>query len=112
MQSVLQPERNMVVCPWCGTAYAAFQSNCSNCGGPLLPAEQGPQSSADEDFPIPPSAPRPISPRYVWRLTMAGGRGIAGMVLSLLGGIFALVGAGLTIGFVTAFVGLPFLCLG
>ena len=25
----------MVVCPWCGTNYAAFQSNCSKCGGPI-----------------------------------------------------------------------------
>ena len=25
----------MVTCPWCGTNYLTFQSNCNNCGGAL-----------------------------------------------------------------------------
>jgi hypothetical protein len=40
------------------------------------------------------------------------GWSIAALVFTLLGGIFGLVGAGLTLGFVTAFVGIPFMALG
>ncbi len=102
----------MIICPWCGTAYVTFQSNCRNCGGPLLAADESSHSSPNEDIPIPPSAPRPISPSYVWRLTFTSGRGIAGLVLGLLGLVFTMVGAGLTLGIITAIVGIPFLFLG
>ncbi len=102
----------MIICPWCGTTYLAFQSNCSNCGGPLLAADERSRSSSSEDLPIPPSAPRPISPRYAWRLILTSGRGIVGLVLGLLGLIFTLVGAGLTLGIITAIIGIPFLLLG
>jgi hypothetical protein len=103
----------MIVCPWCGTNYTAFQSNCTNCGGTLQPAEEttGPAVST-KSIPVPPPAPREISNHYVWRLLSTDGWSIAAFVFSLLGGIFSLVGAGLTLGIITAFVGIPFLALG
>ncbi len=35
----------MITCPWCNTSYLNFQSNCSNCGGPL-PLPQQPMASS------------------------------------------------------------------
>lgn len=102
----------MIICPWCGTPYATFQSNCGNCGGPLLAADERSQASSSEDMPMPPSAPRPISSNYAWKLIFSSGKGIAGTVLGALGVVFTLVGAALTLGLVTAFVGIPFLCVG
>ncbi|MGB8646423.1 MAG: DUF3592 domain-containing protein [Anaerolineae bacterium] len=102
----------MLTCPWCGTNYATFQSNCKNCGGPLpLPAEKVP-SESDEILPSPPLAPRPISDSYAWRLLSADGAAITGFVFLLLGLVFTLVGTGLTLGRVTAFVGIPFAIIG
>jgi hypothetical protein len=104
----------MIICPWCGTNYLAFQSNCTNCGGPIpAPKEETPSSSAPADqFTPPPPPPRPFSDKYVWRLLSADGWAIAVLVVGVLGFIFTLVGAGLTLGIVTAIVGLPFLALG
>jgi hypothetical protein len=103
----------MIVCPWCGTGYLTFQSNCKNCGGPL-PAVEAPIGLSDSTdiLSTPPSAPRPISNRYAWRLLSTDGWSIVALVFGLLGIIFSLVGAGLTIGIITAFVGIPFLLLG
>ncbi len=103
----------MFICPWCGTNYLTFQSNCKNCGGLLQAVEEtiGLSDSA-ENLPIPPSAPRPISTRYVWRVLSSDGWSIAALVFGLLGMIFSLVGAALTIGVITAFVGIPFLLVG
>jgi hypothetical protein len=69
-------------------------------------------SVSNENIPTPPPAPRSISKNYVWRLLSTDGWSIVAFVLGLLGGIFSLVGAGLTIGIITAFVGIPFLLLG
>jgi hypothetical protein len=103
----------MITCPWCGTNYPVFQSNCQNCGGPLPAFEETIGSSVSSDIlPTPPPAPRPISNRYIWRLLSSDGGTIAAFVIGLLGLIFSLVGAGLTIGIITAFVGVPFLFLG
>jgi hypothetical protein len=103
----------MIICPWCGTNYLVFQSNCKNCGGPLQAVEVTAGSSVStENIPTPPQAPRSISKSYVWRLLSTDGWAIAAFVFGLLGGIFSLVGAGLTIGIITAFVGIPFLLLG
>jgi hypothetical protein len=103
----------MIICPWCGTNYLVFQSNCKNCGGPLQAVgETIGLSVQTENLPTPPSAPRPISERYIWRLLSTDGWSIAAFVFVLLGVVFSLVGAGLTIGIITAFVGLPFLLLG
>ncbi len=109
----------MVICPWCGTTYAAFQSNCQRCGGPLTPAEQArqPREGAQEgglevDLTPPPAAPRPIADSYAWRLVTDEGWVVAAIVLASLGATFFLVGAILTIFIITAFVGIPFALLG
>ncbi len=106
----------MFVCPWCGTGYLAFRSNCQNCGGPL-PGDglDGTSAVPSDQLPIPPAAPRPISDRYLWRLLSTDGWSIAGAVLGVLGLVFSPVGAGLLLAAhaaVTAFVGIPFLVLG
>ncbi len=100
----------MVTCPWCGTSYAAFQSNCSRCGGPIQPPEV--IQAAGESPLAPPAAPRPISDSYALKLMRSDGAAIAASVFLLLGIIFAPLGFALTLGIVTAFVGLPFLLLG
>jgi hypothetical protein len=103
----------MITCPWCGTSYLTFQSNCNNCGGPLQAVDETTGAALQaEDIPLPPSAPRPISNRYIWRLLSADGWAITAFIFGLLGLIFSVVGAGLTIGIITAFVGIPFLLLG
>ncbi len=102
-----------IICPWCGTNYLAFQSNCENCGGPLQAVEETITSTIPtENLSTPPSAPRAISERYVWRLLSTDGGSIAAFVFGLLGVIFSMVGAGLTLAIITAFVGIPFLLLG
>jgi hypothetical protein len=103
----------MITCPWCGTNYRTFQPNCQNCGGPLPGTLEGiPTSDVNEDLPIPPAAPRSISNSYVWRLLLSDGMWITGLILGLIGFIFFMVGGGLTIGIITAFIGIPFLLLG
>lgn len=103
----------MITCPWCGTNYLTFQNNCANCGGPLpAPNPDNPEAVPSEEMLTPPLAPRPISTRYAWRLLSSDGWAIAAGIFVLLGIIFGLVGAGLTLGVITAFVGIPFLLLG
>ena len=111
----------MITCPWCGTNYAVFQTNCKNCGGPLPPPPQAtpPQQAAytedvyvDEPVELPPPAPRPISDSYAMRMLMSDGWAVSAFVFLLLGGIFTCVGAGLTVGVMTAFVGIPFVLMG
>ena len=100
----------MVTCPWCGTSYMVFQSNCSQCGGPIHPPEV---IEAAGGTPLaPPAAPRPISDSYAFKLMTSDGWSIAALVFLPLGIVFALVGFGLTVAIITAFVGLPFLLLG
>jgi hypothetical protein len=103
----------MIICPWCGTNYLTFQSNCDKCGGPLQLADENIVSpDSDELFQTPPLPPRQISDRYVWRLFFGDGWWITILVLGIVGFVFFQVGEGLTIGVVTAFVGIPFLLLG
>jgi hypothetical protein len=106
----------MITCPWCGTNYAAFQPNCSNCGG-LIPFSGETPAIAKPNLPeesatMPPPPPRPISNRYFWRLIAVDAWGIVGFVFALLGSIFTFVGLILTVAIVTAFVGIPFALLG
>ena len=102
----------MITCPWCGTNYMTFQPNCKNCGGSLpLPAEQSAGPSAT-GISIPPPAPRKVPRNYAWRILLTDGWGIAGLVFLLLGAVFGIVGLGLIMGIVTAFVGLPLAALG
>lgn len=66
----------------------------------------------DERVPDAPPAPRQISNRYVWKLLFSDGWGIAAFVFLILGIVFFPIGATLTLGIVTAFVGIPFSLLG
>jgi len=103
----------MVICPWCGTNYLTFQSNCKNCGGPLQAIDEiSGMADATQNLPIPPDAPRMISERYVWRLLSSDDWSIAALIFSFMGLIFSLLGVVLTLGLVTAFVGIPFLMIG
>jgi hypothetical protein len=110
----------MVICPWCGTAYTAFQSNCQRCGGPLMAADQAteqPREGVDEGEPQgnltqPPPAPRPISDSYAWRLIIGEGWVVAALIVASIGAVFFVVGAVLTIFIVTAFIGIPFALVG
>lgn len=69
-------------------------------------------SEAEPDLIMPPPAPRPIADSYVWKLMSADGMSIAGFVFALVGGIFFFVGGMLTLGIITAVVGIPFALLG
>lgn len=103
----------MVICPWCGTHYATFQSSCDKCGGPLQQADVETRSpETGENLPAPPLPPRSISDRYIWRLLLSDGWWIATLVFGILGFVFSMVGGGLVLGVITAFVGIPFLLLG
>jgi hypothetical protein len=102
----------MITCPWCGTHYAAFQSNCKNCGGQLPLPDKPKPVNLELEVEMPPPAPRPISDSYGWKLMRGDGWVVASSVFILLGAIFGVVGLGLTIGIVTAFVGIPFVLLG
>lgn len=107
---------NIVICPWCGTNYLQFQSNCRNCGGtipaPRKAAAAEPGTRAKPGLNWPPSPPRTIAPNYVWKLMGQDGWVISMSIFVLLGFIFTSVGGGLTLGIVTALVGIPFLGLG
>lgn len=107
----------MITCPYCGTNYAQFRSNCKNCGGPLpMPEEQAAvyaiMEAPDERVPDAPPAPRKISNGYVWKLLFSDGWGVSAFVFLLMGIIFLPLGGALTLGIVTAFVGIPFSLLG
>ena len=65
-----------------------------------------------EEITAPPPAPRLISDKYIWRLLLTDSWGILALIFGLVGVIFSSIGAGLTLGIVTAFVGIPFLLLG
>jgi hypothetical protein len=103
----------MIICPWCGTNYLAFQSNCDKCGGPLQLADQDVVSTDSDDIlQTPPLPPRTISDRYAWRIFFSDRWWITGLVFGILGVVFFPLGVGLTMGVITAFVGIPFLFLG
>ncbi len=103
----------MITCPWCGTKYRTFQSNCSNCGGPIERSdEENHPSVSSENLRMPPALPRSISRNYVWRLVFTDGWGVAAMIFSFIGATFGLVGLGLTSNVLNAVVGLPFLLIG
>jgi hypothetical protein len=102
----------VITCPWCGTNYTTFQPNCRNCGGSLpLTAEEAPEPSVAR-ITVPSPAPRDVPRNYTWRILVTDGWAIAGGILLFIGAVFGMVGIGLIIGVVTAFVGLPFAGLG
>lgn len=99
-----------IICPWCGTYYQVFQSNCSNCGGPIQPLEA--VLDQVDSYITPPPAPRPVPNSYFWKLLLNDGWGIGLLVFLFLGIIFSFLGVILTLAVVTMFVGLPFLGIG
>jgi hypothetical protein len=102
----------MVTCPWCGTSYAVFRSNCANCGGPLIAPPAVAEKGEEELLPAPPLPPRAIADRFLWRLLIVDGWVIASFVFFLLGVTFVPTGFSMVVVVVTAFLGIPFLVLG
>jgi len=103
----------MITCPWCGTTYSSFQSNCSRCGGPIQPSHSRYQNAEDDGSVLmAPSPPREIADNYHWKLLLTDGWAVSASIFLLIGGIFFFVGVPLTIGIITAFVGIPFALLG
>lgn len=107
----------MITCPWCGTNYEEFQSNCDNCGGSLpQPIEKAPdpvaQVSATEIPLSPPLPPRKIPPKVMRRMLFTDAGVISGTILMFIGAIFFIVGIPLVIAIITLPVGLPFAGLG
>jgi len=105
----------MVTCPWCGTTYEPFLSNCKRCGGTIPPPAESHAAGHEGSVatpPTPPPPPRTVSGSYVWRVLGADGWAIACLVFGLLGTIFTSVGVPLTLARVTAFVGIPFAVFG
>jgi hypothetical protein len=104
-----------ITCPYCGSSYTTFQTNCDNCGA-TLPAPKEIAAEVRAKAPVralkPPPAPRDVADGYVWRLLLQDGWAMAAIVFIFLGGVFSIIGAGLTAGIITAFVGLPFLFIG
>jgi membrane protein implicated in regulation of membrane protease activity len=102
----------MVTCPWCGTNYTSFQPNCDNCGGSLpLLAEAAPAPST-RSLPVPAPPPRNVPRQAVWHILFSDAWAVSALIFGLVGLIFAVVGAPLTVSLVAAFVGLPFVGLG
>ena len=107
----------MITCPWCGTNYEEFRTNCVNCGGSLpLPAKavSAPEKpTVEREIPLaPPLPPRKIPNKVMSRMLLADGGMITGGIFVLIGGIFFIVGMSLSIAIVTAIVGVPFAGLG
>ena len=106
----------MITCPYCGTSYQSFQSNCANCGGALpIPAD-----FAADDLPVipeqslavPPPTPREVPPDFIRQRILVSAWGIVGLVFTIIGTVFAVLGIIFTITLIGIFIGLPFLGLG
>jgi hypothetical protein len=106
----------MIACPWCGTNYTTFRSNCRNCGGPLPPpAEETAAPPPFSDVLEPPPAPRDFKNSFAWRKLLSDGWAIAAGVFALIGSIFTLIGIPLilvVVGIVFVPLGLLFLSAG
>ncbi len=107
----------MITCPWCGTHYETFRSNCRNCGGPLPPpAEEAAVPSPIPDLMEPPPPPRAFKGSFVWKKLASDGWSIVALVFLLMGFIFTLVGLPLLfvflVGVLFVFLGLAFLGAG
>jgi membrane protein implicated in regulation of membrane protease activity len=102
----------MITCPWCGTNYISFQSNCDNCGGSLpLPPEPTPTPSA-RSLPAPLPPPREVPRRALRHIMFSDYWASLGLISSLVGLGFALISIPLAVSLATACEGLPFLGLG
>ncbi len=106
----------MITCAYCGTSHTTFQSNCPNCGAALpIPEQPSPNEfsfASDTKLTAPPPVPRNAPTNYIRRALFTSAAAITGLVFGILGIVFTLVGAGLTIAIITIFVGIPFLGLG
>ena len=113
----------MITCPWCGTHYTAFQSNCDNCGGTLpLPAAEPPrmddQTAAAQpavEIAMPPPPPRQVPRNYLYRLIWTNAWYIVGFVFALIGGIFSLMGCAMLpmgVFVIPVFISVPFALIG
>jgi hypothetical protein len=107
----------MITCPWCGTNYLEFQSNCDNCGGslpqPYLDATVATELLPAQETPLaPPLPPRQIPKKIIGRMLLTDAGSITGGIFLLIGVIFFVVGIALVIPVITLPVGLPFAGLG
>jgi hypothetical protein len=102
----------MPTCPWCGTNYTTFQSNCENCGGTLPLPDADPSTVLEEEPQIPPPPPRSLPRNYILRLLFTDGWAVMAVVFTLIGVIFGMIGVVMTITIIAAFVGLPFAGIG
>lgn len=86
----------MTTCPYCGSSYITFQTNCKNCGAPLPPVvKDGIQTKTrDVDFtpPKPPAPPRTIAETYVFRLMWADGIGVSSIAFLIIGILLIITG--------------------
>lgn len=107
---------NISICPWCGTNYISFQSNCSNCGGTIPAPRKAPAAieaaPSRKTLSWPQSPPRTVAPNYVWKQMGQDGWVISMVIFVLLGFIFTIIGGGLILGIITALVGFPFVGMG
>lgn len=107
----------MITCPWCGTNYEDFQSNCDNCGGSLPMSVEAPPISEEpaiaSEIPLaPPLPPRQIPKKVMSRMLLTDAGMISGSVFLLIGVIFFVVGMALVVAIFTLPVGIPFAGLG
>jgi len=102
----------MSSCPWCGTNYTSFQSNCDNCGGTMPDPHEEASRLTKESLPVPPAAPRTLPRNYICRLLFSDGWSIMALIFTFIGAIFGVIGVALTVTVVAAFVGLPFAGIG
>ncbi len=109
----------MITCPWCGTNYETFQSNCNNCGGPLPHPVPHPTPATDQSPappPVetlePPPPPRSFRSSYLWRQVMTDAGAIVGAVFAFIGILFGCIGVAMIISLVGAVIGVVFAGLG
>lgn len=101
----------MITCPWCGTNYLEFQSNCSNCGGILpVPEKRTTKTGIEIQIPSPPLAPREVPKGYLWQVMKSEVTPLIGGIFAPLGMVFGVIGCVLL--FVFLPVGLPFTLIG
>lgn len=82
-------------CPWCGQRTTDEALECRKCGGPLTPP------IGDDPGPSPPLPPRKLPKGYKWRMF------VTNSVITLVGGIFLMVGLPIGIIFTILGVTLP-----
>lgn len=102
----------MITCPWCGTNYISFQSNCDNCGGslPLPPEVTVTPSARSLVAPSPP--PRQVPRQALWHIMSSDVWTVPAGIFAMVGLCFAFFGMPLPVSLERACVGLPVLGVG